>query len=59
MNEPVVAERIAVAHGHAGAADAALRIARGTGWAETLSTLALRLKIEVEGPTDRRQSGGE
>jgi len=28
---------------------------RGTGWAETLSELALRLKIEVEGPTDRRQ----
>ena len=24
---------------------------RGTGWAETLSELALRLKIEVEGPT--------
>jgi len=29
---------------------------RGTGWAETLSELALRLKIEVEGPTDRRQA---
>ncbi len=28
---------------------------RGTGWAETLSELALRLKIEVEGPADRRQ----
>lgn len=28
---------------------------RGTGWAETLSEVALRLKIEVEGPRDRRQ----
>ena len=30
---------------------------RGTGWAETLSELAQRLKIEVEGPVDRRQTG--
>jgi len=30
---------------------------RGTGWAETLSELALRLKIQVEGPT--RQRGRE
>ena len=30
---------------------------RGTGWAKTLSELALRLKIEVEGPVDRRQNG--
>jgi len=30
---------------------------RGTGWAETLFELALRLKIEVEGPADRRQTG--
>ena len=28
---------------------------RGTGWAETLSGLALRLKIEVEGPAVQRQ----
>jgi hypothetical protein len=27
---------------------------RGTGWAETLSELALRLRIEVEGPTRAR-----
>lgn len=32
---------------------------RGTGWAETLSELALRLKIEVEGPADRRQGANE
>ncbi len=32
---------------------------RGTGWAETLSELALRLKIEVEGPADHRQGGRE
>ena len=30
-----------------------------TGWAETLSELVLRLKIEVEGPADRRQVSGE
>jgi hypothetical protein len=27
---------------------------RGTGWAETLSELALRLMIEVEGPARAR-----
>jgi hypothetical protein len=32
---------------------------RGTGWAETLSELALRLKIEVEGPADVRQGANE
>ncbi len=32
---------------------------RGTGWAETISSLAQRFKIEVEGPTDRRQGAEE
>jgi hypothetical protein len=32
---------------------------RGQGRAETLSGLAPRLKIEIEGPTDRRQGGSE
>jgi len=36
---------------------AARRSWASMGWAETLSELALRLKIEVEGPTDRRQTG--
>ena len=30
---------------------------RGTGWAETLSNLAERLRVEVEGP--RRSRGSE
>jgi hypothetical protein len=30
---------------------------RGTGWAESISNLAERLRVEVEGPTDRRQEG--
>lgn len=51
-----VAERVDAARGNVVAPDAVLLPgeSRGTGWAETLSELALRLKIEVEGPARAR-----
>lgn len=53
-----VAERLDRARGRALPAGAELlpEETHGLDLAETLSELALRLKIEVEGPTDRRQS---
>jgi hypothetical protein len=51
-----VAERVDAARGHVVPADTPLLPgeSRGTGWAETLSELALRLRIEVEGPLRAR-----
>jgi len=56
-----VAERVDAARGHMVAPDAVLLPgeSRGTGWAETLSELALRLKIEVQGPADLRQGSND
>ncbi len=47
-----MAERVDAARGHVVPVDTPLLPgeSRGTGWAEILSELALRLKIEVEGP---------
>ena len=47
-----VAERVDAARGHVVAPDVPLLPGetRGTGWAETISNVVQRLKIEVEGP---------
>ena len=54
-----VAERVDAARGRALDIDFPLQPgeSRGTDLAESLSELALRVRVEVEGPTDRRQEG--